>query len=287
MEMIQAALAGLIAGGTYALLGVCLVLLYRMVGVLNLAQAAIGVFGTYVLFVAFGRGVPTILGVLLGLLSSGAMGAFLGWVMSRWFAEAPLQTRSSVTIAMLIGLLALGLRLFGDKPLPMPTLFGGATVSLLGMTVSVGALVMLFATALIALSVSQFLSRTRIGLHLRALSERPTAAELLGVHSMRLTVWVWAATAVIAAVAVMLIAPTRTPNFLSLSMLVLPALAAALVGGFRSFPLTIGAGLAMGLIDGVTASLSGISAYRQVLPFLVTLVALLWLQRREVWDAAR
>jgi branched-chain amino acid transport system permease protein len=287
MPMIQAAVAGLIAGGTYALLGVCLVLLYRMVGVLNFAQAAIGVFGTFVLFVAYGRGIPTVFGVLLGLGASALLGAFLGWVMSRWFAEARVETRSSVTIAMLIGLLALGLRLFGDKPLPTPTLFGGLNFGLLGVRVSLGTVVMLLLTVLIALGVSHFLNRTQVGLYLRALSERPTSAELLGVPAGQLTVWVWAITGAIAAAALMLIAPTRTPNFLSLSMLVLPSLAAALVGGFKAFPLTIGAGLVMGLIEGLAASQSGISAYRQVLPFVVTLVALLWFERKEVWDASR
>lgn len=285
--MIQSAVAGLISGGAYALLGVCIVLLFRMVGVLNLAQAAIGVFGTYVMFVVYGRGFPVILGVLLGVASSALLGAFLGWVMSRWFAEAPIQTRSSVTIAMLISLLAVGLRLFGDKPMPMPTLFGETTFTVIGVVVSISTVVMILGTLLIAGGVSAFLQNTRVGMYLRALAERPTAAELLGVPAQALTVCVWAVTGVISALAIMLIAPTRTPNFLSLSMLVLPALAAALVGVFKSFPATIIGGLTIGLLEGISTNFAAFSAYRQVLPFVVTLGALLWSQRREVWDAAR
>ena len=66
--MIQSAVAGLISGGAYALLGVCIVLLYRMVGVLNIAQAAIGCLGAYTMLVLYGFGWPLLVGVLVGML---------------------------------------------------------------------------------------------------------------------------------------------------------------------------------------------------------------------------
>ena len=40
--MVQSAVAGLVAGGAYAALGVCVLMTYRVLGVLNFAQAAIG-----------------------------------------------------------------------------------------------------------------------------------------------------------------------------------------------------------------------------------------------------
>ena len=43
--MIQGALGGLAAGGVYAVLGVCLTLMARLVRVVNFAQAATGMFG--------------------------------------------------------------------------------------------------------------------------------------------------------------------------------------------------------------------------------------------------
>jgi branched-chain amino acid transport system permease protein len=44
--MLQSLLVGLIPGSAYALIAVGIVLSYRMIGVLNFAQAVIGVFGT-------------------------------------------------------------------------------------------------------------------------------------------------------------------------------------------------------------------------------------------------
>src|SRR5215472_5603696 len=42
LEMIQQALGGLVAGGAFALIAVCIVLMYQMLGVLNFAQSAMG-----------------------------------------------------------------------------------------------------------------------------------------------------------------------------------------------------------------------------------------------------
>jgi branched-chain amino acid transport system permease protein len=86
--VIQSAIAGLFSGGAYALLGICVVLLYRMVGVLNLAQAAVGVFGAYIMTVLADIGLPVWLALLLGLISSGLIGALLGLVMVKWFSDA-------------------------------------------------------------------------------------------------------------------------------------------------------------------------------------------------------
>jgi branched-chain amino acid transport system permease protein len=283
----QSAVAGLISGGAYALLGVCIVLLYRMVGVLNIAQAAIGCLGAYTMLVLYGLEVPLVLGVLAGMVISGLAGAILGWVMSYWFAEASVQTRSSVTIAMFIGLLALGFRVFGDDSRPIPQFFDGAYLEIAGVLLSYSTLLLVLGAVVIAWLVNSFLNRTLIGTYLRALAERPTAAELLGVPARALTVGVWALAGALAAFAISFILPTRTPNFGSLSMLVLPALAAALVGSFKSFPTTIIGGLLIGVLESVGSLWGFFSAYRQAFSFLVTLVVLLWLQRREVWDAAR
>ncbi len=285
--MIQAAIAGLISGGAYALLGVCVVLLYRMVGVLNLAQAAIGVMGAYLMMVCTGAGWNIWLSVLLGVLLSGLVGGLLGAIMSRLFAEAPVQTRSSVTIAMLIALLTVGLRIFGTNPRNAPDLFGNAGFTVLGVGVPVTAIVIILLAVALAFGIDAFLQRTRIGTQLRALSERPTAAELLGVPAPQLTVGVWVVAGMISGLAVMMISPTRSPEFTVLSLLVLPAMAAALVGLFKSFSITILGGLAIGLIEGMASSIGPVAPFRQVIWFVVMLAALLWAQRKEVWDAAR
>ncbi len=285
--MIDTAIASLTSGGAYALLGVGLVLTYRMTGVLNFAHAVVGAFGTYTAIVAFeagvGYGVAMILGVAVAALLSGGIGV----VMARWFAEEATIVRSTVTIAMFLGVLVVGFRLFGDTPRVVPALLPGVrlevgTVTLTGSTLlSVGGVIVL------AGAVAWFLAKTRTGIVLRAVSERPITARLLGVPLRTLVVAVWAVSGAVAGAAVTIIAPTRTNDYASLAILILPALAAALLGGFQRVGATIVAGFGIALVELMGARIPAVARYRTVVPFLVILAALLWMQRKEVWDEAR
>ena len=94
------ALAGLVAGGAYALIAVCLVLMYQMLGVLNFAQSALGALAACVSLLAltkwhWGPWPATVLAVACGALLSGVVGL----VMARYFLETSVVTRSTVTIA--------------------------------------------------------------------------------------------------------------------------------------------------------------------------------------------
>ena len=98
---------------------------------------------------------------------------------------------------------------------------------------------------------------------------------------------VWGMTGAFTTFALMIIAPQRSPNFMTLSLLVVPALAAALVGVFRSFWWTLAGGIALGIVEGLASSIDSVSQYRSAIPFLVVLAVLLWSQREARWDEAR
>ena len=74
---------------------------------------------------------------------------------------------------------------------------------------------------------------------------------------------------------------------MSLSLLVVPALAAALIGAFRSFRAALLGGLMIGIVEGLVSGLDAFSQYRSTVPFLVILAVLLWSQRGARWDEAR
>jgi branched-chain amino acid transport system permease protein len=285
--MLQLAIASLIAGGAYALIGVCVVLLYRMLGVLNMAQAVIGAHGAYVGILVYGISAAYPAAAFGAALGGALLGALVGLVMVRWFAEAGVQTRAAVTIALFIALLAIGFRLFGSSPRIVPQLLPGVGVRLSGVVVPAATIAMLLGAAGLALGLELLLRRTRVGLQLRAIAERPTTAELLAVPVRRLALGVWAITGGATALALLLIAPTRASDFLSLSLLILPALAAALVGLFRNTAATVAGGLGIGLLEGVASAFPTVSFFRELIPLAVIVAVLLWSQRTEVWDAAR
>jgi branched-chain amino acid transport system permease protein len=286
--LFSSAVAGLTAGGTYALLGVCAVFTYRLVAVVNFTGAAIGAAGTFALIALTEAGFPTWPSVLAGIAVGTLVGVAVGFIMTTWFAESNASTKAAVTVALLVGLIAIGLRLTGGQhPHVMPDLFPGSAFRLAGVEVTIASLLTIGLAVLFAVLSVLFLNRTTVGLHLRALSDRPMAAELLGVRVRLLSLLVWGVTGAFTTFALMIIAPQRSPNFMTLSLLVVPALAAALVGLFRSFWLTIAGGIVIGVVEGLASSIDVVSDYRSAIPFIVILAVLLWSQRSARWDEAR
>ncbi len=286
--MLQGAIAGLAAGGLYAVLGVCLTLMSRLVRVVNFAQAATGMFGAFTAVWAVRQlGLPIWVGSALGILVAGVLSAVIGWIAATWLSEASTTTRSAMTVGPLLLLISLSFILFGNKPQPFAPIIAGPAFSLGGVTVSQVTVATVLMAIITAVIVHVVLRRTRVGTQLRALSERPTTAELLGIRSRPLSISVWFVTGVISALAITIVAPSQSNDATSLSMLIIPSAAAALLGGFQRLTLAVIGGLVLGVASGLVAQIDEVALVRNFLPFLFIVVLLLWTQRKEVWDVAR
>lgn len=286
--MLQGALAGLAAGGLYAVLAVCLTLMARLVRVVNFSQAATGMFGGFVaVWLVSQQSTPVWFATLIGILISGALSAIIGWIVATWLSEADTTTRSAVTVGPLLLLISLSFILFGNKPQPFQPVIAGPAFSLGDVVVSQVTVVTVLLAAVVALGCRLVLTRTSIGTQLRALSERPTTAELLGIPAKPLSVAVWTVTGIISALVILIVAPSQSNDATSLAMLIVPAAAAALLGAFRRLDLAVVGGLVLGLLQGAMAQVEQVSFVRNFLPFLFIVGFLLWLQRKEVWDVAR
>lgn len=286
--LFTAAVAGLSAGGAYAILGVCAIFTYRLVAVVNFTGAAIGAMGTFFMVALHEAGMPLLPAALLGIAAGALAGVLIGLVMTTWFVNANASTKAAVTAALLVGIIAIGLRLTGGQhPHNFPELIAGSAFRLAGVEVTWAALTTLLLAIVFTVLTEQFLARTRIGLQLRALSQRPMAAELIGIRVRLLALGVWAVTGAVTSFALMIIAPLRAPDFASLSLLVVPALAAALIGAFASFRAALMGGVTIGILEGAVSAVDFISQYRSTVPFIVILAVLLWSQRGARWDEAR
>ena len=286
--LFTAAVAGLSAGGAYAILGVCAIFTYRLVAVVNFTGAAIGAIGTFIIVALHEAGVPILPAALLGIAGGAFAGVLIGLIMTTWFANANASTKAAVTAALLVGIIAIGLRLTGGQhPHNFPELIPGSAFRLAGVEVTWAAVTTLLLAIVFTVLTEQFLARTRIGLQLRALSQRPMAAELIGIRVRLLALGVWAVTGAVTSFALMIIAPLRSPDFASLSLLVVPALAAALIGAFASFRAALLGGVTIGILEGAVSTVDFISQYRSTVPFIVILAVLLWSQRGARWDEAR
>jgi branched-chain amino acid transport system permease protein len=285
--MIQGALAGLASGGLYATIAVCLTVMSRLARVVNFAQVAVGMFGAFSSVWLAGPGVPMWLATVIGILVGATLSGIVGLVIATWLAEADVAVRSGVTVAALLVLIALSFILFGTKPLPFTPIFRGAAFTVGSVVISQITVVLVIVAVAVAVAARLVLTRTLLGLRLRALSERPITAELLGIRSRPLSVGVWIVSGIVTTFVVEIVAPSQSNDAVALSMTVVPAAAAALLGAFRRLDLAVVGGLVLGMLDGALAQLQGLALLRYFLPFLVIVGLLLWLQRGEVWDVAR
>lgn len=285
--MLDGVVSGLVSGSAYAIVAVCVVVLYRLVGVLNFSQAALGAFGAYTCYSLLQADTPLGLAVIAGLATSAAVAGFVGWVLSHWFGNPTVIVRSVISAVLFLLILSAGFRLFGDSPRAMPSFVPDTSVEVAGVRVSIATFAAMILALAIALGLTLLLRFTQIGLRLQAMSERPVTVQLLGINATRLTVIVWASTGLLSTLAMLLIAPTRNPTFESMSFLIVPALAAALVGSFSNVWVTTLAAVLIGAVEGGLSRVEGLSDYRGVLPTVIIIVTLVFLRRREVWDAVR
>lgn len=285
--MLDLAIAGLAGGGTYALLGVCIVLLYRVSATVNFSQLCAPTFAVYFMTDLLEiHGWNVWLGIATAIVIGIVLTGFQGWIMARFFRDSNVMVRSTVSMAMAISIFAISLLRFHDNQRFFPRLFGSLTTTFGDAAVAGNVIVILIIAFSFSIMLWLLLTKTRIGIILRAVSARPVTAELMGVSTTRVVVAVWALSGAVTTAVVVLVAPTRgsIPN---LFLLVIPGLAAAVFGAMRSFGLTLVGGLAIGMVESMSLDWGVIGNYGPSLSFIVVTAALLWSQRKETWSEAR
>lgn len=287
MDILGSVIVGLSSGGLFAVFGILLTLMAKLTRVVNFAQIAVGVFGAYVSLRFVPLKFPSWLIIIISMVVAAALSALVGWVISRWLGESSTTARSAVTVAALLGLMSLATLIFGTRPQPLTPLIIGPAFSIGTISVTKVGLVMIASAIVIALCAHLILTRTPIGIQLRAIADRQNAAELLGVNVKALQISVWAITGAISALAISTVGNAQASSATSMVTLLIPAAAAALVGAFNSLTMTVVGGLLVGGLQGVLNSFPSIVLLKDWIPILVIVLFLLWNQRKEVWDVAR
>jgi branched-chain amino acid transport system permease protein len=242
---LEVLIGGLLAGIMYSMVAIGFVLIFKASGVFNFAQGSLVLFAalTYVSLVE--REVPAWLALLATLLTMLALGVLIERVVLRPLVNRPPMTLFMATLGlsfivegvsqMLWGAQVHGLELgISDQPLEYAQVFVSRFDLFAAAT----------AAALVA-GLSLLVTRTRLGIALRAVADDPVAAMSLGISLPRVWSIVWAISGVVALVAGLLWGARVGVQF-SLSLVVLKALPVLIIGGFTSVAGTIVAGLLVG-----------------------------------------
>jgi len=250
---------GLSLGGIFALAALGIVLIYRVTGVLNFAHGAMGMFSTFVAWQVFygypHPGMPswevTAEAILAGLGFAVVLGLFLELAVFRWVRNRPQITKAVITIGVLLTLQSAASLIWKNNQYHLPIYIAPQTSTFMLAGVPIGAnyIVIVVAALGLAFGLAAFLRGTAFGRAMRAVSDNPTTAALWGVRVDAVGAVSWVLGSVIAAIAGILITPFINFDTTSLTLLVVDSLAAALIGGLVSLPLTVLGGFVLGLLE--------------------------------------
>jgi branched-chain amino acid transport system permease protein len=139
-----------------------------------------------------------------------------------------------------------------------------------------------FAVTLAAtFGIAIFLKRTQVGLLMRALADRRDLSSMLGVPVLRIETFAWLLSGLLAGFSGLMFGDLVRPNPGALTFLVIPAIAAAIVGRLESLSMTVAGGLFLGVVESMTTLIKPLAPYRTAAPFIVAALILLWLQRKR------
>jgi len=253
-------IAGLLMGGIYALIAVGLSLQYGVARVLNISHGEfimLGALTTWTLYTAFG------LNPLVALAVCGPLAFILGFILHRTLFKRLLSTSSSPAIfesnSMLasfgllfiiqnLALISWGPEIRGYSYLDVPVDLGGAVFQ-------ENRLVTLFFAVALGGAFYVFLARTRLGKAIRAASQDPEAAGLMGVKIKMVLALCFGFGAAMAGIAGMLISmcyPVHATMGLEYTLI---AIIVVVLGGLGSIPGSFIGGFMLGLVGSIVTSL--------------------------------
>lgn len=271
---------GLGIGSVYALSGVGLVALYRASGVINFAYGALGGLGAMICWEMIDAGQPEWLGWLLAISSAALLSFLYGRFIAPLLAHQDRIVSAVATLGFALMIMGLAQWYWGDAPrrLTLPT--DGAGLEFNGRRVINYTRVLALGVALaMTVGMAILLARTRLGLSMRALQSDRTLSGLLGIQVGRVDAWAWAITGVFAGISGIFLGTMVKLNPTVLTFLVIPGLAAAIVGRLSSLWATVAGGLAIGLIEGLAALHPVTAKLGSSAAFIVAITVILWLQR--------
>jgi branched-chain amino acid transport system permease protein len=283
---------GLAFGGVYALSGVGLVVLYRATGVLNVAFGAIGAAGALIAYYIVNHtSWPHWLAYTICVAFGGMTNLAYGMVFGPAFARRDALVKMMGTLGLaliLLGLMAWRAPAGGAFARFLPLGTTQTRYTILGTSVSLTQLIALALAFVITFAVTVFLRFTRLGTAMRALADDREVSAMLGVPVRKVEAAAWFGSGLACGAAGLLLPDLLTSlDYSALTFLVISSLAAALIGRLRSLGATLAGGLAVGVAQAVLSPYTRVSAYRSAAPFVLAIVALLYLSRRRVVTISR
>lgn len=268
---------GITIGMSYALIAVGYSLVFGILRLVNFSHGAVYAFGANIILYFISLNFGLLPSILAGILLTG----ILGILIDKSSLE-PLRKRGAEPIASLIttigvsniitNLLTVAL---GSQRRQFPSLFPAKSIVILGLEIHYSQLGM-FLVSLILMGILVFLvTKTKIGLAMRASEQNMKAAHLMGINVNFIVSFTFFLGGLSASIAGALISSYYSMAYPNMGYVAgLKAFAAAVLGGIGSLPGSIIGGLFVGVSEATAATFLG-SEFRDSMAFIILIIVLI------------
>ena len=253
MAFLSNLISGISLGSVYAIIALGYTMVYGIAKMLNFAHGDVIMVGAYICFCAMNYwGLPPLAGILLAIIVC----TLLGIVIEK-LAYKPL--RAATSLAVLITAIGVSyflqnaaLLIFKADPKVFPSVVTLPNLKLFdgNLIISATTIITVIISAIIMVALTVFVSKSKTGKAMRAVSEDKDAAQLMGINvngTISVTFAIGSGLAAIAGVLLCSAYPTLMPT--TGSMPGIKAFTAAVFGGIGSIPGAMLGGILLGVIE--------------------------------------
>jgi branched-chain amino acid transport system permease protein len=275
-DLLEQLLHGLTLGSMYAMVATGLALMFGVVRLINFAHGEFFMLGAYAFWFSFKElRLPY---AAAGLAAAAAMTVF-GIVYERTVIRAILDRTWHVqliaTLATSIVMTNLAMIVFGTQAKEVPTVLSSTIITVGGLRTTWQRLLVVAGALVVFAALHWFVTRTKLGKAMRAMSQNREACAVVGVDVQKVALATFAVSAALAGIAAALVTPLFNIFPDMGALLALKAFAAVIVGGFGY----VNGAIAASFLIGIAESLAGgyVSyAYKDAFAFLFMIAVLLW-----------
>ena len=253
MQFLSYLINGISLGSVYALIALGYTMVYGIAKMLNFAHGDVIMIGSYVVYFAFGAsGLNPVLSIVLSMIVCTILGVVIERLAYRPLREAPSLAVLITAIGVSYLLQNVALLIWGadtksfSNVISLPSLkLAGGSIVITGVTI-----VTIIGGILIMAGLMLFISKTKTGQAMLAVSEDKGAAQLMGINvnkTISITFAIGSGLAAIAGVLLCSAYPSLTPY--TGAMPGIKAFVAAVFGGIGSIPGAFIGGVVLGILE--------------------------------------
>ncbi|MBS1226958.1 MAG: branched-chain amino acid ABC-type transport system, permease component [Proteobacteria bacterium] len=263
---IQQIINGLVLGSIYALVALGYTMVYGIMGLINFAHGEVVMIGAMVALTVIkllaGSGLPVYIVILVALIAASAVCMAVGYAIER-IAYRPLRRAPKLAplitaIGVSIVLQNLAMLVWGRNYHAFPPILPVSEHEILGATITSVQVAIVLIAALLMAALIALIDHTRLGRAMRATSENPPIAQLMGVNINQIISLTFVIGSALAAVAGLMVSANYSiAHYYMGFMLGLKAFTAAVLGGIGNIAGAVLGGILLGLIESLGAGYIG------------------------------